>query len=85
MIGNDQLATALLKQGGAIEVEMDLEQDSKSKSGFRWTGPGPNLTFSAGTTTISRATVEERLPITFVLPFLRTWLLGEKDDVQPKL
>lgn len=85
MIGNDQLAAALLKQGAAIEVEMDLEQNSASKSGFRWTGPGPNLTFSAGTTTISRATIEERLPITFVLPFLRTWLLGEKDDVQPKL
>ncbi len=85
MIGNDQLAAALLKQGGAIEVEMDLEQDPSSQSGFRWTGPGPDLTFSAGTTTISRATIEERLPITFVLPFLRTWLYGEKDDVQPKL
>ena len=85
MIGNSQIADALLQKSGAIEVEMTLDKEGNSFSGYRWTGKGPDLKFSAGTTTIVRATVEDRRPITFVLPFLRTWLFGEKDDAQPKL
>lgn len=85
MIGNSQIAEALLQNGGAIEVEMTVEKDAASFSGYRWTGQGPDLKFSAGTTTIVRATIEERRPITYFLPFLRTWLFGEKDDSQPKL
>ncbi len=85
MIGNSQIADALLQKSGAIEVEMTLDKEATTFSGYRWTGHGPELKFSAGTTTIVRATVEERRPITFVLPFLRTWLFGEKDDSQPKL
>ncbi len=44
-------------------------------TGYDWTsGKGPKKTpISAGTTASVRVTIEERAPITLVLPFLRRW------------
>ncbi|MBI3862615.1 MAG: NHLP bacteriocin system secretion protein [Planctomycetia bacterium] len=70
IVGNPEIVKALAQPGGMIEVEVELERDANSFSGFRWTSAGPKLKFSAGTTTATRITVEERAPITFVLPIL---------------
>ncbi|MCA9266234.1 MAG: NHLP bacteriocin system secretion protein, partial [Planctomycetales bacterium] len=85
LVGNDQIAQALMEQGGAIEIMIDLESDSNSASGYRWTSQGPPLRFSPGTTATVRILIEERSPISYVLPILRTWVFGEKDDREPTL
>jgi HlyD family secretion protein len=82
-VGNADIARALVQQGGAIEVEVELERDPQSYSGFRWTSRDPGKKFSAGTTTTVRITIEERAPITYLLPILRTWFMGEQDARQP--
>jgi HlyD family secretion protein len=84
-VGNAEIAQTLLRQGGAIEVEVDLERDFDSYSGFRWTSKDPEKKFSAGTTTTVRITIEQRAPITYLLPILRTWLMGAKDAQTPDL
>lgn len=80
MVGNPDIAASLTQAGGMIEVEVSLERDADSFSGYRWTSRGPQLRFSAGTTTSARITVEQRAPITYVIPSLRTWFLGAADD-----
>jgi HlyD family secretion protein len=84
-VGNEEIARALLQQGGAIEVEVELERDPNSFSGFRWTSKGPEKKFSAGTTTSVRVTIEQRTPITYLLPILRTWFMGEEDVHKPAM
>src|SRR5262249_19630166 len=85
VIGNEEVAAAMLQQGGGIEVEAELERDDTNPwNGFKWSGPGANITISAGTTTTCRVTVEKRAPISYAIPLLRTWVLGQKDDVKPK-
>lgn len=84
VVGNAEIAEALMKQGGAIEIEATLEKDANSFSGYRWTSKGPELKLSSGTTTTVRVTVERRAPITYVLPLVRAWLTGQKDDRQPE-
>ncbi|NES67365.1 MAG: NHLP bacteriocin system secretion protein, partial [Okeania sp. SIO2D1] len=43
-------------------------------SGYQWSSSkGPQQKLTAGTTTTTRVRVEERAPITFVLPILREW------------
>ena len=49
---------------------------SASFSGFKWTSGGPNLKFSAGTTAAVRVTVDERAPITYLFPFLKSIMGG---------
>lgn len=84
-VGNAEIAQSLLRQGGAIEVEIELERDPNSYSGFRWTSKDPEKRFSAGTTTTVRVTIEQRAPITYLLPILRTWFLGAQDAQTPEM
>jgi len=72
-VGNPTVGESLKVPGGQIEVRTQLQTDSKTRSGYRWSSSqGPNLQLSAGTTATVQITVEKRAPITFVLPFLRS-------------
>ena len=73
VVGNPEVVQTLVGDSGAvIEVNAELTPDSQTKSGYQWSSSkGPNLAITAGTTTTARVTVEDRAPITFVLPILR--------------
>lgn len=79
VIGNLEMARALLGGRHSIEVRARLDTDPASFSGFRWTsGEGPpGVTVTPGTTANVRVTIEERAPITLVLPFLRSLMSSE--------
>jgi HlyD family secretion protein len=72
VVGNPELATALVPREGCILVFCTLERDSSTVSGYGWsssTGPPSGLT--PGTTMVTRVVVEERSPMSFVFPALR--------------
>jgi HlyD family secretion protein len=75
-VGHPEIVQALLQPGGMIEVEIELERDDGTVSGFRWTSAGPPLQFAAGTPAAVRVTVEERAPITYVFPIMHSWSSG---------
>lgn len=77
LVGNTKLAQTLLEEGGGIMGEARLEKDPASPTGLKWTSRGPDNPVTPGTTTSCRVTVERRKPISFVIPLLREWLLGE--------
>ena len=55
-----------------IEVSTTLERDPSTPSGYNWGGStGPRMQLSEGTTTKVRVLVEERRPISYVIPILR--------------
>ena len=75
IVGNPEMVKGLVadKQEGVIQVFAKLKPDAATSSGYQWSSSkGPNLKISSGTTTTVRVTVEERAPITFVLPILRS-------------
>jgi HlyD family secretion protein len=72
LLGNSEIAQRLLKDEPQMEVVAELEKDSSTYSGYKWSSSiGPQLPITAGTTTSGRVTVEMRAPITYILPFLR--------------
>ncbi|MGI0489137.1 NHLP bacteriocin system secretion protein [Pantanalinema rosaneae CENA516] len=76
VVGNPEVVKGLVadKQDGVIQVVADLKPDAHTQSGYAWSSSqGPSLKLSSGTTTTVRVTVEERAPITFVLPILRSY------------
>ncbi len=79
MIGNSQIVKNLIGEGGtAIEITAKLTTDPHNPSGYKWSSSqGPDSPITSGTTATVRVTIEERAPITFVLPFLRE-LVGTK-------
>jgi HlyD family secretion protein len=73
VIGNQQLAAELTAQFRQIQVIASLRPDARTPSGFAWSsGQGPTLIPTAGTTATISAIVEERAPITFLFPSLRS-------------
>ncbi|MDC2984768.1 HlyD family efflux transporter periplasmic adaptor subunit [bacterium] len=59
-------------KGPLIEVTTSLEKDPNTISGYNWGGgPGPAINLTAGTPTEVRVMVEERRPISYVIPILR--------------
>lgn len=74
LVGNPEVAQSLFAQGSQIQVSAELQPDQSTFSGFRWSSSqGPQLQVSPGTTTSVRVIVEERAPITFVFPILKSW------------
>ena len=73
VVGNPEVVKQLMGEGGGkIEAISQMQLDSKTTSGYKWSSSqGPQLEISPGITTTVRVTVEERKPITFVLPILR--------------
>jgi HlyD family secretion protein len=73
VLGNPEVVQGLMPNGPYIEVACLLQRDSSTASGYKWSSSsGPPLQMSAGLTGTVRATVEERAPITYVFPFLRS-------------
>jgi HlyD family secretion protein len=79
VVGNSEVVQGLVGETGAvIEVNTKLITDANTVSGYKWSSSkGPESKITPGTTTSVRITVEDRPPITFVMPFLRD-LLGLK-------
>ena len=75
LVGNPEVIENLIGEGGAmIEAIAQLKLDPSTFSGYKWSSSqGPDLKMSTGTTTTARVKIEERAPITFILPILREW------------
>lgn len=74
VVGNTELANKLTAGEPRIEVSAELDVDSSTHSGYRWSSSqGPKLQITNGTTSMARVQVEQQAPITFVLPILREW------------
>jgi HlyD family secretion protein len=59
--------------GPQIQVEAELQPDNSTFSGYKWSSSkGVDMKISSGTTTSVRVTTEERSPISFIFPFLKS-------------
>jgi HlyD family secretion protein len=71
-IGNQELVQSLMPGGAFIEVRARLEADPGTASGYRWSSSrGPDMKVTSGLTHATRVTIEQRAPVTYLLPVLR--------------
>lgn len=73
-LGSRSLVDELTAQSGGalIEVRTRLKRDRSTFSGYDWGGGGgPRLRLSSGTPTEVRVLVEQRQPISYLVPILR--------------
>ena len=75
LLRNDALVQQFSAGGGAYLVVVDLLEDARSPSGFKWTTRlGPSMPIGSGTLLRARFIVGEQRPIHLVVPALRRWL-----------
>ena len=71
---NDSIVSTLNKSSSepVIQITTTLDKDKNSISGYDWGGgKGPDLNLTSGTMTDISIIVEQRRPITYVIPLLR--------------
>ncbi|MGB7479065.1 MAG: hypothetical protein WA924_01940 [Burkholderiaceae bacterium] len=68
-LDNAVLADELMRSGASVEIEVELEADPSTPSGYRWSsGTGPDVGIDAGTLARASVVVGERRVIGLVLP-----------------
>ncbi|WP_144863715.1 NHLP bacteriocin system secretion protein [Hyella patelloides] len=75
VVGNPQIIAGLVSETEpvVIQISAKLTSDPETFSGYEWSSSsGPQLKMSSGTTTSARVKIEERAPISFVFPILRS-------------
>ncbi|MDY0060779.1 MAG: NHLP bacteriocin system secretion protein [Myxococcota bacterium] len=76
-IGSGALARELVGGGPRIEVEVELRRSAATFSGYAWTSTqGARQRLSAGTKALLSLTLEQRRPLSLLLPGVRAWLGG---------
>lgn len=71
-LGSDNLVNQLMEAGAPIEVKVELVLDSTTPSGYRWsTAEGPPIEVDGGTICLGEVVVQERTPISMVIPFIK--------------
>ncbi len=74
VVGSPEVVQTLMSQGPQIQVTARMQPDALIFSRYKWSSSlGPQMKVTSGTTTSVQVTVEERAPITFVLPLLKSW------------
>ena len=72
LLGNEALVNGLMGQGPPIQVDVDLERDPSTPTGFRWSSSrGPSIKISSGTLAAGDVVVREDRPIRLLIPTLR--------------
>jgi HlyD family secretion protein len=74
---NEDLIRLFKGNDAAGTVRVRLISDSANPAGIQWTGKVPeNIDISAGRLCTIKVTVEQRSPISYVLPYIRKTLMG---------
>jgi HlyD family secretion protein len=72
MLGNEALVEKLMQEGPPIQVNVALDRDAATPTGYRWSSStGPSLSISSGTLASGAVIVREERPIRLILPKVR--------------
>ena len=72
VLGNEALVERLMEEGPPIQVNVALERDASTPTGYRWSSStGPSIEISSGTPAGGSVTIREERPIHLVIPKVR--------------
>lgn len=72
VLQNERLVAEYSDEGAPYEVRVDLQTDTNTVSGFKWTsGTGADVAITSGTTVEAEVTVAENPPANLIIPFVR--------------
>lgn len=72
LLGNEALVERLMKEGPPIQINVSLERDPKTPTGYRWSSSmGPDVRISSGTLATGSVVVRQERPIDLVIPRVR--------------
>jgi HlyD family secretion protein len=74
-LGSEELVKEF-GQSAVIEVRAELTEDPTSPSGYQWSSKGPDISIEDGTPCSANIIVEQRRPISLIIPLFKQWFLS---------
>jgi HlyD family secretion protein len=72
VLGNEALVERLMEEGPPIQVNVALERDPKTPTGYRWSSStGPSVDISSGTLASGSVVIRQERPIDLIIPKVR--------------
>jgi len=72
VLGNAALVEKLMKEGPPIQVNVALERDPSTPTGYRWSSStGPSVEISSGTLASGSVVIRQERPIHLIIPKVR--------------
>ena len=72
VLGNEALVEKLMKEGPPIQVNVALERDPSTPTGYRWSSStGPSVEISSGTLASGSVVIRQERPIHLIIPKVR--------------
>lgn len=72
VLGNEELANRLMTEGPPIQVNVALDRDPSTPTGYRWSSStGPSVEISSGTLASGSVIVRQERPIRLIIPKVR--------------
>jgi HlyD family secretion protein len=72
VLGNEALVERLMEEGPPIQVNVDLERDPSTPTGYRWSSStGPSVEISSGTLASGSVVIRQERPIYLIIPKVR--------------
>ena len=75
-LGSDTLVQKFAANDAVIEVQVLLQGDPASSSGYRWSSKEPNVVIDTGTLSTAQIITQQRRPIGMVIPLLKETVSG---------
>lgn len=80
-LGEDSLVQTFQQNGAVISVVCELRQDSSTVSGYYWSSKkGKNVALDMGTIVTADVVIEEKAPISMLIPYLKEKLTIKSSD-----
>ena len=77
LLGNEDLVSRLLRLGTPLQIDVALEGDPATPSGYRWSSStGPDTEISSGTLIGGSVILSQERPVNLVVPKLRAAVRG---------
>ncbi len=84
-LGNDSLVQAFQQSGPVVAVECRLQKDASTSSGYYWSSDkGSDVALAEGTMMEASIVLEEKAPITMLVPYIKEKLTIKTEDSQEK-
>ena len=81
VLQNANMVASVMKNGAPVEVRAVLIPDPRTPSGFLWTSSqGPDFQIQPGMVANGSVVVNERKPVSLVIPLFRKWILGQTGE-----
>ncbi len=72
VLGNEALVERLMKEGPPIQVNVALERDASTPTGYRWSSStGPSVEITSGTLASGSVVIRQERPIHLIIPKVR--------------